>query len=861
MFTRLFPLLSVALSLLLPVPAMAVPKAVSTTNPGNGITDLFSATFDGALSPCTPSDPAWCSFFNGKAGSNRNVVFAPSPTGVSNAVPLGITPVPASGSYLELAVNGARTQVTLAGGTVSFPSLTMSIQGGTPNSTIANLGGAGLVFNSAPQFAALDANGRAEFLVNLAPVTAVDFSTFSTIVGAPNGSCTGPLCAIVPILNLDMVRYRLVIDYDPTFTAFTADFIGETGSNSLLFARFDSVPGAPAGGIPLRLDAHNQRSSSGTLSTLKWKACETINTTSPCLSTSTLTIGGIWSNANATPSDAVWMWDASAGILAMTGTFQSTSFVASNANGAPVISDKATNLVIDTNNDLTTAAAYQCVEGTFLSAVGAHGCLNTILGDNFANDSSALYNVGGNAKCVQRTIGGDDASIGATRGLTSVAATGPCDAQDGAFDLWTIEKDDTATGGQLILRNSTPITLAGTNYLTFTAAPDALDDGPVNALQGTSTSIDVLANDVNFTDPVAVTVATQGTKGVATVVGTSPGPRSGITITYTSNPGATGTDSFVYTVLNSDGLTSDTGTVTVSIQEPADATPDPFVIPDQSAVPLSSTVTSVAVPLAGFNLPVTIAVSGDPTSSYSLNGGPFTASAGTVGPGSSVRVRHTSSGAPATAVDSTLTVGGVSDTFTSTTLQLAFDDFASTPGNLPVSINVLANDQNLAPAVFVGIWIAPQHGAATVSGAPGSPGAIRINYTPTAGFVGTDSFEYWVESGLVVDYGTVHVTVTDPDLDDDGVLNTVDNCSQVANPSQCDSDGDGYGNRCDGDFTGNSATNAQDGVVLRSRLGTASTGPTYDAADLNCNGFINAQDVALFRQLLGKPPGPGAQSP
>ncbi|MEO8443561.1 MAG: hypothetical protein ABI567_00990 [Gammaproteobacteria bacterium] len=42
----------------------------------------------------------------------------------------------------------------------------------------------------------------------------------------------------------------------------------------------------------------------------------------------------------------------------------------------------------------------------------------------------------------------------------------------------------------------------------------------------------------------------------------------------------------------------------------------------------------------------------------------------------------------------------------------------------------------------------------------------------------------------------------------------------MPNPSQCDSDGDGYGNHCDGDLN---------------------------------NNFTNAQDTTLFRKLLARP--------
>jgi Tol biopolymer transport system component len=99
------------------------------------------------------------------------------------------------------------------------------------------------------------------------------------------------------------------------------------------------------------------------------------------------------------------------------------------------------------------------------------------------------------------------------------------------------------------------------------------------------------------------------------------------------------------------------------------------------------------------------------------------------------------------------------------------------------------------------------------------------------------------------------------DTDGDGVADAIDNCTNIANATQCDSDDDGYGNHCDGDLNNNGFTNAFDTPLYRAQLGQPSVGPTYNEADLNCNGFVNAFDTPLFRSLLGKAPGPSGLVP
>jgi len=227
--------------------ATAEPVQIDTTDPQTGMTQIYSATFDGAMSPCTAQSPAYCSFFNGEPPPSppavRAITFTPNPSRVVNGVPDGIgpglppvsppQPVPAAGSFLDLTRAEGNTSVTLTGGTIKFPDLPIIIR----DETVINARGAGIAFNSAPQTASIDANGVAEFLVNLSPTIAVDFSAFTVVAT----DCAGSLCALVQILTLDMIRYRLVIDYDETFTSFTADFIGQTANNSFVYATLNSA--------------------------------------------------------------------------------------------------------------------------------------------------------------------------------------------------------------------------------------------------------------------------------------------------------------------------------------------------------------------------------------------------------------------------------------------------------------------------------------------------------------------------------------------------------------------------------------------------------------------------------------------
>jgi len=121
-----------------------------------------------------------------------------------------------------------------------------------------------------------------------------------------------------------------------------------------------------------------------------------------------------------------------------------------------------------------------------------------------------------------------------------------------------------------------------------------------------------------------------------------------------------------------------------------------------------------------------------------------------------------------------------------------------------------------------------------------------------------------IGSGLLDDMtsGSVAYLLTPPDTDSDGVPDGSDNCTDVANVDQLDTDGDDYGNLCDGDLNNDGSTNTLDlnlyKLAHRSALGDAN----YDVdADFNGDGVINTLDLNIYKGLHRKPPGPSCCAP
>ncbi|MBF4582923.1 tandem-95 repeat protein [Curtobacterium sp. VKM Ac-2865] len=209
--------------------------------------------------------------------------------------------------------------------------------------------------------------------------------------------------------------------------------------------------------------------------------------------------------------------------------------------------------------------------------------------------------------------------------------------------------------------------------------------------------------------------------------------------TYTPATGFSGTDTFTYTV--TDGTGSDTVTVTVHVAPKAVAD-----IVDVAAGG-SAVTTDRATGLLGNDLGDGLSVTAHTTpahGSLELDGATgtytYTPAAGFSGTDTFDYTVVDRAGTPATA------------TVTVVVRPTAKDDSATTTANVPVTVDVQRND--LGTGLVTTIVTGPTSGTAVIA-EDGS-----VDYAPTTGSSGTDTFTYRVTDGAGRSSGTATATIT-----------------------------------------------------------------------------------------------------
>lgn len=302
------------------------------------------------------------------------------------------------------------------------------------------------------------------------------------------------------------------------------------------------------------------------------------------------------------------------------------------------------------------------------------------------------------------------------------------------------------------------------------------------------------------------------------------------------------------------GSVSDTFSVTART---VDTAPNAFTFTDQTIVDLSTVITSNSIAVSGIDASTSITITGG---EYSINGTGYTSAEGTVNNGDTVTVRHTSSAAQNTSVDTTLNIGGVTDTFSSTTFDSTPNTFTFTDVTDAALSSTIESNSITVTGINVTADISITGGEYKINSGSyqSTPGTVANGQTVTVRITSSATGSTTTDATLTI--GGVNDTysvTTASDVDSDGIIDSLDNCTNIANADQLDTDGDLYGNACDADFNNDGIVNSLDTGSFKADFFTTGNVET----DLNSDNIVNSLDLGLYKQRFTFAPGPSGLNP
>jgi hypothetical protein len=252
-------------------------------------------------------------------------------------------------------------------------------------------------------------------------------------------------------------------------------------------------------------------------------------------------------------------------------------------------------------------------------------------------------------------------------------------------------------------------------------------------------------------------------------------------VTYSPDAGYIGTDSFTYTVDDDDGATSNVATVTVTVEDTGDNEP-PVAVDDQFSTsvdtPVDVDVLANDLDPDGDALTVSdhdvdsaeggvVSCASSGVCTYSPPAGymgsdsfDYVASDGHGGTDAATVTVEISESGPASLsnfVYLPLILNANAASLNAT--PVAVNDYVTTEEDVPVDVNVLANDTDPDGDILV----LSDHDVASAEGGAVSCTVLGVcTYSPLAGFTGTDTFDYTAgDGGGGTDVATVTVEVVE----------------------------------------------------------------------------------------------------
>ncbi|MBA3463651.1 MAG: tandem-95 repeat protein [Deltaproteobacteria bacterium] len=366
----------------------------------------------------------------------------------------------------------------------------------------------------------------------------------------------------------------------------------------------------------------------------------------------------------------------------------------------------------------------------------------------------------------------------ATRGTASIVGTQVRFVPDGNY-FGPATFQYTVTDGADTSLGTVTVNLAAVND-----APLVVNDSGFDATEDTMftfTAAQLIGNDTDVDgDNLRITAVSNAVGGVVAL----PASAVGDTVTFTPTPNYNGVASFTYTV--SDGTTTATGTVSMTIAAVNDA---PVAVNDTRMGTEDTVATIPASALTGNDTDVdgdtvtVTAVSGATNGTVSLTGGnvTFTPPADYNGPASFTYT--ISDGTLSSTATVTLTIAAVNDA------PLAFDDTLTTNEDVQVVANIGINDIDIdGPALTASTLVAPTNGTVTYVG-------TMATYVPSLNFSGQDSFTYTLSDGAGgTSTAVVSITVfpvNDPPVVTNDTVGVAEDGTVTLDPVANDTDVDG----------------------------------------------------------------------
>ena len=332
--------------------------------------------------------------------------------------------------------------------------------------------------------------------------------------------------------------------------------------------------------------------------------------------------------------------------------------------------------VIDTanNNVVTTVTGIYLATGVVVNPAGTRV---------FVTGGSALKVIDASTNAVVGTV---SLQVSPARGVTvNAVGTLVYVANGGGDEIWVIDAVTNAVVTTISLGNGGPMGVAlnpdGTRlYVTN------YNGNSVRVID--TTNYAVLATISVGVQPIGIQVDASGLR--AYVANSFHGNFSVIDTT---------TNTVISTIAAGAGASA-FGTF-LAPPPPPDTTPDAYSFASKAGVAVSSIITSAPATIQGINSPSPISVA---NGSYSIGcTATFVTAPGTITNGQTVCVQHGAAATAGASVTTTLTIGGVSGTFTSTTSGLAVPGAptigAAAPGNSQVAINFSAPSNNGGMAI------------------------------------------------------------------------------------------------------------------------------------------------------------------